>query len=300
MALGLESETGRDSNLTFSSSAQPPAVYAAKNAYAVLVGRDVTWDEFYAANPATRVQGSTSIFDPVLCEIVYRWFCPGAGVVLDPFAGGSVRGVVAAMLGRPYVGCDLRAEQVDANRAQWEAIGPDDCPTPSWHVGDSRELGGHIGTVEADLVFSCPPYADLEVYSDDPADLSNMAYPDFLAGYRAVIAAAVARLRQDRFACFVVGEVRDRKGIYRNFVADTIDAFRDAGLHYYNEAILVTQAGSLPTRVGRSFPVTRKIGKTHQNVLIFVKGDPRAAAEACGEVDVAMPDEGGDGNSEED
>lgn len=131
IALGLESETGRDGNLTFSDSSQPPAVYAAKNAYAAAVGRDVTWPEFYAANPDARVQGSTSIFDPVLCEIVYRWFCPLAGVVLDPFAGGSVRGVVAAMLGRQYVGCDLRAEQVGANRAQWEAMGRGDCPAPT-------------------------------------------------------------------------------------------------------------------------------------------------------------------------
>ncbi|KUZ98104.1 hypothetical protein WI40_13955 [Burkholderia ubonensis] len=290
IALGLESESGRDGNLTFADSSQPPAVYAAKNAYVAAVGRDVTWPEFYAANPDARVQGSTSIFDPVLCEIVYRWFCPPAGVVLDPFAGGSVRGVVAAMLGRQYVGCDLRAEQVCANRAQWEAMDRGDCPAPTWHVGDSRELGRHVGNVDADLVFSCPPYADLEVYSEDPSDLSNMDYPDFLAGYRTVIAAAAARLRDDRFACFVVGEVRDTKGIYRNFVSDTIAAFRDAGLRYYNEAILVTQAGSLPIRVGRSFPVTRKVGKTHQNVLIFVKGDPRAAADACGAVDVTMPD----------
>lgn len=290
IALGLESEAGRDGNLTFSDSSQPPTVYAAKNAYAAAVGRNVTWPEFYAANPDVRVQGSTSIFDPVLCEIVYRWFSPSRGVVLDPFAGGSVRGVVAAMLGRQYIGCDLRGEQVTANREQWETIGRDDCPVPAWHVGDSRELARHVGDVDADLVFSCPPYADLEVYSDDPADLSNMDYPDFLAGYRDVIAAAAARLRDDRFACFVVGEVRDPKGVYRNFVSDTIAAFRDAGLSYYNEAILVTQAGSLPIRVGRSFPVTRKVGKTHQNVLIFVKGDPRAAADACGVVDVAMPD----------
>lgn len=34
----------------------------------------------------------TSIFDPVICEIAYRWFCPPGGTVLDPFAGGSVRG----------------------------------------------------------------------------------------------------------------------------------------------------------------------------------------------------------------
>ena len=29
----------------------------------------------------------TSIFDPVLCEIAYRWFCPEGGAILDPFAG---------------------------------------------------------------------------------------------------------------------------------------------------------------------------------------------------------------------
>ncbi|MDN7790459.1 chromosome partitioning protein ParB [Burkholderia contaminans] len=291
IALGLESESGRDGNLTYSDSSQPPAVYAAKNAYAAAVGRDVTWNEFYAANPDVRVQSSTSIFDPVLCEIVYRWFCPPAGTVLDPFAGGSVRGVVAAMLGRSYVGCDLRAEQVEANREQWATIERDDCPAPTWHVGDSRALDQHVGDVAADLVFSCPPYADLEVYSDDPADLSNMPYAEFLDGYRKVIAKAVAQLRADRFACFVVGEVRDSKGVYRNFVADTIAAFLDAGMSYYNEAILVTQAGSLPIRVGRSFSATRKVGKTHQNVLVFVKGDPRAAAATCGVVDVAMPDE---------
>ena len=35
---------------------------------------------------STEVSG-TSIFDPVLCELVYRWFCPAGGAVLDPFAG---------------------------------------------------------------------------------------------------------------------------------------------------------------------------------------------------------------------
>ena len=46
----------------------------------------------------------TSIFDPVLCELAYRWYCPPGGVILDPFAGGSVRGIVASKLGRRYVG----------------------------------------------------------------------------------------------------------------------------------------------------------------------------------------------------
>lgn len=60
----------------------------------------------------------TSIFDPVMCEIAYRWFCPVGGVAVDPFAGGSVRGIVAAKLGIQYVGVELRPEQVEANRVQ--------------------------------------------------------------------------------------------------------------------------------------------------------------------------------------
>ena len=55
--------------------------------------------------------------------------------------------------------------------------------------------------------------------------------------------------------------------------------------------MLVTAVGSLPLRVGHQFSAARKLGKTHQNVLVFVKGDPTAATEACGPVEVALPDE---------
>lgn len=223
-------------------------------------------------------QSGTSIFDPVLCELAYRWFCPPGGAVLDPFAGGSVRGVVASVLGYTYSGCELRGEQVAANQAQ-AGICKD--PLPVWRQGDSRNIA-EIFPAPADFVFSCPPYFDLEVYSDDPADLSAMTYPAFLEAYRAIIAAACGRLRQDRFACFVVGEVRDRAGNYRNFVGDTVEAFRAAGLHFYNEAILVTAVGSLPVRVGKQFKAGRKLGKTHQNVLVFIKGDGKRAAKAIG------------------
>jgi DNA modification methylase len=229
----------------------------------------------------------TSIFDPVVCEIAYRWFCPLGGAVLDPFAGGSVRGIVASKLGRPYTGIDLRAEQIDANRAQADQICGE--PMPRWVCGDSREVMPALAqngiAPQFDFVFSCPPYADLEVYSDDPRDLSTLEYDEFRAAYASIIAGACALLKPDRFACFVVGDVRDRQGFYRNFPGHTIAAFEAAGLRLYNEAILVTAVGSLPIRAGKQFAATRKLGKTHQNCLVFVKGDPRKATEAIGEVE---------------
>jgi len=229
----------------------------------------------------------TSIFDPVLCELAYRWFCPPGGLVLDPFAGGSVRGIVAAKCGRRYIGIDLSERQVAANRAQAEAICAGGEIFPVWHVGDAVDIGKlESETADADFVFSCPPYGDLEVYSDDPADLSTMPHAAFMAAYRKIVAAAIGKLKEDRFACFVVGDYRDKQGFYRNFPGETVEAFAAAGAGLYNEAILVTAAGSLPIRAGKQFSSSRKLGKTHQNVLQFVKGDPTRATEACGPVEL--------------
>ncbi|MFA7746503.1 chromosome partitioning protein ParB, partial [Salinicoccus roseus] len=83
------------------------------------------------------------------------------------------------------------------------------------------------------------PYGDLEVYSDNPNDISTMEYDDFVAAYSEIIKRGASRLKNDRFAVFVVGDIRDKKGIYRNFVDDTKKAFLESGLHFYNEIVLI-------------------------------------------------------------
>jgi hypothetical protein len=547
---GTNVVTGKKKGLggvTMDALSSHPRYYEQKTAAEAKVGRKLTPEEFERDHwvlPDSELSSGTSIFDPVLCELAYRWFSPVGGRVLDPFAGGSVRGIVCAALGRRYVGVDLRAEQIEANRAQWPAVAdklgtpapraaeevpalaeamhayqrpdgdhrtirvvrddrvlggtkrraldrivagidaeelvyatpaygfaqialagacraagkratifvaarserhprtqlaadlganvievkagrlnviqsrarkhceatgaylvpfgmddeifvdamaqeiaalPGEAPTevwcvagsgtltralqrafpdaehhavqigrdpdvgnaklwkapeafeedatdpppfpscsnydakawrfirenaspgalfwnlgadsdpapafdaiePEWHVGDSNKvladdaIGGDF-----DFVFSCPPYGDLEVYSDDPDDISTLEQSAFDAIYADIIAKAVARLADNRFACFVVGDYRDKRGIYANFVSKTIAAFEAAGAPLYNEAILITSVGSLPIRTAKQFRSTRKLGKTHQNILVFVKGNPRLAVEALGPVDV--------------
>jgi hypothetical protein len=564
LSLGIRSELGRAEATTLGSrAAHVPDYYDQKDRVEGLLGRPVERTEFEAGylelpQGSSINAGGTSVFDPVLCELAYRWFSPPGARVLDPLAGGSVRGVVAAVLGRQYTGIDLSAAQVAANVAQWQAIGgagygpgadtpvevhaglavkrddlftfagqrggkvrtchhlitaagdvpgvvtagsrqspqvnivasvaaelglpcrvhvpagpltPEleaaraagaeivqhrpgyntvivararddaaasgwlhipfgmECPAaveqtasqvaslpaegverlvvpvgsgmslagilaglaaagrelpvlgvvcgsdpsarldeyapgwreriglqliqssldyhteapeallgdlpldpiyeakclpflrpgdllwvvglraslataptlgpparqgaagaprydPRWIVGDSGHLlanDGPLGDSRYDLLFSCPPYADLEVYSDDPADLSNMPYDQFLHAYRDIISQGVTRLAPDRFAVWVVGEVRDkRSGHYRGFVADTIRAFADAGAAFHNEAVYVTPIGALRTTSARIFTASRRLTKVHQTVLVFVKGDPKRAAQACG------------------
>ena len=298
--LGIKSEVGRgndddktESGLTFARSSQPPSTYEAKNAYEMKIGKKVSWEEFAKLFPHEMQQTGTSVFDPVLCEVVYRWFCPQGGSIIDPFAGGSVRGIVAALTGRTYTGIDLSARQIEANGENWGelkeiTIDPDKATTknaPRWINGDSMNIQ-ELAPGEYDLLFTCPPYADLEVYSDAPEDISNKPYPEFKKLYSEIIRRAAAMLKPNRFACVVVGEVRDRNGNYYNFVGDTIRAFTDAGLHYYNEAILIMNFGSLPIRAGKQFKKSRKVGKAHQNILMFHNGTP----EETGLFDYAEPE----------
>ncbi len=135
----------------------------------------------------------TSIFDPVLTELSYEWYSPKGGQIVDPFAGGSVRGIVAGMLGRNYWGSELRHEQVEANREQAEEIQPQ--TKPVWICGDS--MNTLSVAPKSDFVFSCPPYGDLEVYSDDPNDLSNMEWHTFVAAYKRIILKAVVNMKDD-------------------------------------------------------------------------------------------------------
>ena len=252
-SMGMESEVGRAEELTFSNNLMGEA-YGGKGI------------------------ATTSIFDPVLCELVYRWYTAPGARVLDPFAGGSVRGIVASTLGRHYLGVDIREEQVEANRAQAH-LGSE--VVPQWAVGDATKLGEtlHPGD-EYDLVFSCPPYADLEVYSDDPADISTWSYDEFLDGHAKAIHDACAALRENRFAAWVIGDVRDKKtGALRGLHHATAQAFRDAGMQAVNEFVLIDPIGTAAVRSAIPFTKNRKATNLHQHLLVFVKGNLRAAAE---------------------
>lgn len=217
-----------------------------------------------------------SVFDPVVAEMTYRWWSREGDTVLDPFAGGSVRGMVAAHLGRHYVGIDLRPEQIEANREQAERHSGGLMPV--WITGDSDEMDKLVPELQADLVFTCPPYHDLEVYSDDPADLSAMKWDDFLAVYQRIIRRSAERLAADRFMAVVVGDVRDRRGVYRGLPWITIHAMQSAGLGLYQDAVLLDPHGTMQIAAGRTMRATRKLTRLHQYLIVGVKGSPKRAA----------------------
>lgn len=257
--IGIYSAEGRD--LNSNTNAVPTNTFSAR-------GRTAKTPEF------------VSKFDPYLCELMYQWFSTDNMKILDPFAGGSVRGIVAAVLGRHYTGIDLSEKQIFSNEKQFKKILDSYTGisgTVNWISGDSEEILKNLD-VSYDMIFTCPPYYNLEKYSNNPKDLSNLVtYSEFLEKYKNILELAEKRLAENSFFVIVVSEIRNSENLanseFYGFVPDTIKILQNCGLKYYNEIILQSNVGSLPIRAPRYFEDSRKIGRQHQNILILYKGD---------------------------
>ena len=216
------------------------------------------------------VAQGVSILDPVMAEIVCRWFGLKDGRAFDCFAGDSVFGFVSAYLGNDFTGVELRQQQADLNNERVAEM------TARYICDDGQNVAQHLEPESQDLLFSCPPYFDLEVYSDLPNDASNQgSYEDFIQILKNAFTGAVGCLKQNRFAAICVGDVRDKKtGFYYDFCGDIKRIFKEAGMKLYNEIILVEQTASTALRAAR-YMENRKVAKTHQHLLVFFKGDPK-------------------------
>lgn len=231
------------------------------------------------------LSAGVSLLDPVMAELVCRWFGLENCKSFDCFAGDSVFGYVSAHLGNEFTGIEIREEQARLNNERVEGM------TARYINDDGQNVAQHIAPDSQDLLFSCPPYYNLEVYSDLEKDASNQeTYYDFLVILTNAFKAALGCLKEDRFAVIVVGDVRDKKtGFYHNFVDDMKRIFKENGAALYNELILIETGASTALRAAR-YMESRKVAKMHQNILVFYKGNPKNIKQSFKKIEYASED----------
>ena len=130
----------------------------------------------------------------------------------------------------------------------------------------------YVADETVDMVLTCPPYFDLEVYSDKENDISNMTYDDFQKAYEKIISGACHKLKSNRFIAVVISNVRNTKtGEYRNLVGETIGAMEKGGCIFYNEIILKRASGNGAFRAAKQMNATRKPVRIHENIVVGYK-----------------------------
>jgi DNA modification methylase len=211
--------------------------------------------------------GSHSVFPAPLMEMIIVRYAGAIGSsILDPFAGGPPRGLVSCIMGHRYVGFEIRQEQIDENAALLKQL---KLTGAEYVLGDGRFLD----TPELfDCAITCPPYHNLETYSELGTDLSNLdTYSEFNASMWVSAQALYVRLKPGAFACIIVGLFRDKKtGELIDFPADTVENFRESGFTYWQHIILSKNFASAAVRAGNAWK-GHKLVPRHENLLVFRK-----------------------------
>lgn len=274
--IGIGNES-REESLYKSLSMRMPRLYASSRQERERLG--ITFEEYVAKYAPGQIKnlsrkktfGGVSTFDPVLAEIIYRWFTPTDGsLIFDCFAGGITKGAVASAMGHHFTGIELRLPQVEVNNIHAQGMRI----VPNYICDDAINIFSHIGVATQDLFITCPPYYNLEIYSDLPNDASNQpTYHDFLEILREAFNKALICLKRNRFAVVIVGDIRDEHGACYNFPGDVINIFQRSGCALLNDMVLIRADATANMRADR-YMRGRKTVRVHERVLVFYNGNP--------------------------
>lgn len=224
-------------------------------------------DQTFRKDHDSAYTGTHSVFPAPLMEmIILRYGGPIGSHILDPFAGGPPRGLVSCIMGHRYTGFEIRQEQIDENEATLLQLS---LQGAVYIKGDGCCLGSDIGF---DCAITCPPYFNLEHYSDQSDDISNIgSYSEFNFVMWLCSNNLYRTLKPGAFACIIVGLFRDkRSGELIDFPADTVVNFKEAGFIYWQHIILSKNFASAAVRASNAW-LGQKLVPRHENLLIFRK-----------------------------
>lgn len=217
------------------------------------------------------LNSNASVLDPVACEVILRFFMPTHGIrVYNPFGGGVQMGFVTGSYMYEYLSSEIRQNQCDANNAICQ-----DFYSTRWIQSDSSK---YKPKQKYDLVFTCPPYFQVEEYLDydgtpPEGELNSLpTYAEFretlFTGYRNAIEA----LNDNCFFVVMTGDSRDKNGAYYGCEAEHELFFKEQGLHIYNKIIYLECEFTRLAHAKRTLDY-RKFPKREQKILVFYKGD---------------------------
>lgn len=237
----------------------------------VVLSKQKVEDGEIITNKSKTLNGNASVLDPVVCEVVLRFFMPKDGKrVYNPFGGGVQMGFVTGSYGYEYLASEIRQNQCDANNKLCS-----DFENVKWIKSDTSK---YVPEENYDLIFSCPPYYKVEKYVDydgksPEGEINSLStYEEFrdtlFKGYEN----AIKKLNDDCFFVVMVGDSRDTKGAYYGVEAEHEMFFKKMGLHIYNKITYLESEFTRRAQAKKTLDY-RKFPKCEQKILVFYKGD---------------------------
>lgn len=223
-------------------------------------------DEQRRSDDAEYLPGYTfSEFHAGLTENILKFWSMRGSKVVDPFAGRATRAYVSKKLQRDYIGFEISPKtykRVCNHFKNKEMTAP--------IINSDGILMKEIPDDSADLVFTCPPYFNIEKYESVSSQLSDETnYESFMDKINICVKNCFRVLKNGAFACWVVADMRSG-GKYLNFHGDVISSFRNNGFIQHDVVILENISPFAALQIGKT-AANRYTSKIHEYLLVFRK-----------------------------
>jgi DNA methylase len=222
-------------------------------------------------------QGALSRFPQNVGRSLLLLYTEDGDTVVDPFAGHNSRMELCWRSGRHYIGCDLSAKFMQANRTirqmllderDLDLFGVEHFKADiTLHEGDSRSMPIEDGA--GDFTITSPPYWDIEDYGPEPQQLGKNTYDGFLEGLYQVMRENFRCLKPGAFCVWCINDFR-RDGKFYSYHEDTARGLRAAGFEQWDIAI-TDLGGSMRACFPNQVLQHKILPKRHEYCLIFKK-----------------------------
>jgi DNA modification methylase len=204
-------------------------------------------------------------------NIISFWSEP-EDLVLDPFSG-RVRSLVSYAMNRKYIGYDVSKDVIQYMKQKLSELLTTDIQDKVELVNDDCiNVLQKVERQSVDLVFTCPPYWDLEKYESREGQLSDYVdYDVFLVELIKRLVIAIETLKKDKYFCIIVGDFR-RKGQYVTFHSDLLQCLGTISNIKLHDVVVIQ---NIPFNTAAFYFGGKKhlkyTAKAHEYLLVFKK-----------------------------
>ena len=212
-----------------------------------------------------------SSFNPDLAKRVIEYWSKKGNTIVDPFAGHSTRMLVAKLLNRNYIGFEVgpKAHSELMDSLEQRQMGLLEEKTKVDIRFEDGCIMSSLKSESADLIFTCPPYWNIEVYEEVANELSHCKdYDTFLSRIRWASSSCFRVLKPGKFMVWVVADFR--KDGFKVFHRDCLDIFEQSGFHIWDIVINVLHSALAWAQIGKC-EQHRYTSKVHEYVLVAKK-----------------------------
>jgi len=151
-----------------------------------------------------------SEFNPAVAKNIISFWSEEDDYILDPFAG-RVRGFISQAMKRYYTGFEIVEDYYEYlnqhDYMQYEY-------PPQFINDDCKNVDKYIN-MKYDLLFTCPPYWNIEKYDSCDGQLSNINdYKMFCMELFLRLKNNIEYIKKDGYICIVIGDFRRNKKYY--------------------------------------------------------------------------------------